>query len=350
MSKKPNENDVFFNLFNAEEEPKEASDITENSTEEFVSIVQIEETAPSEPVQTTMFEYENFFTPDVELKEYTLDGEEKAVSEENNFFVEPVKSADDFDESEMVSMLETNPLVDEQEQPEVVIEPINDGADIFDNLLTYKKIKKTTPNKFETPYLFSGKNDDHVRYRLYLPSKRNPKLNRIKRTMLGWTITVLAAIIIALLLRTFVFVIATVDGPSMLPTLNTNEKLFVTKYTYTFSDIERGDIVICRYDKNGYNDVYVKRVIGLGGEEICIEDGVVFINGEALEESYILSPMDNDMPTQVIPYGSVFVMGDNRNVSADSRSVGPIKEDAVIGKVQFRISPFSKLGSVEAKK
>ena len=167
--------------------------------------------------------------------------------------------------------------------------------------------------------------------------------------MISWILTVLCAIIIAILLRTYVFVIATVDGPSMNPTLSHNEKLFVTKYSYKVSDIQRGDIVICRYGTEAYPLIYVKRVIGLGGEIVSIVDGEVLINGQAIEENYILDAPIMDMEPVYVPEGSVFVMGDNRNNSADSRkpSIGPLKEELLIGKVRFRVMPLNKFGSLE---
>ncbi len=355
MAKKQKENEVFFNLFNAEDDSVEnenSEETQQNGSEEFISIAHIENesvadavenTDTDEPVQTTIFD---LIDETVELKEYTLDGEESS----NNLVVEPVKREDDFNESEMVSMLETNPLVDEQEPPEVFVDDIADQTDIFNNLPSYKEIKKSATDQFETPYLYNGKNSDHVRYRLSLPSKRNAKFNRIKKIMFGWLITIVAAVLVAVILRAFVFVIATVDGPSMMPTLDHNEKLLVTKFTYTFSDIERGDVVICRYDKNGYNDVYVKRVIGLGGEHVRLTNGTVFIDDVPLSEDYILEPMICEDADFYVPEGSVFVMGDNRNNSADSRKIGPIKEEQIIGKVQLRISPLNKFGSLEDKK
>lgn len=167
--------------------------------------------------------------------------------------------------------------------------------------------------------------------------------------MISWILTVLCAIIIAVLLRSYVFVIATVDGPSMNPTLEHNEKLFVTKYSYKLSDIKRGDIVICRYGTEAYPLIYVKRVIGLGGEIVSIVDGEVFVNGQAIEENYILDAPIHDMDPVYVPEGYVFVMGDNRNNSADSRksSIGPLKEELIIGKVRFRVMPLNKFGALE---
>ena len=203
--------------------------------------------------------------------------------------------------------------------------------------------------KFETPYVYSSKNEERVRYRLSLPSDKNPRKTRRTRDIISMVITLVAAFLIAMFLRSFVFVFATVDGPSMLPTLETGEKIFVTRYTYYFQEIERGDIVVCDFPSDSYPDHYVKRVIGLGGEKVSIKNGVVYINGEALSEDYILSPPINDMEETVVPEGCVFVMGDNRNNSTDSRKsyIGPINKKLIIGKARCILFPFSKFGTLE---
>ncbi len=217
-------------------------------------------------------------------------------------------------------------------------------------LKNFRDIKKmSVMEKFETPYVYSSKNEERVRYRLSLPSDKNPRKTRRTRDIISMVITLVAAFLIAMFLRSFVFVFATVDGPSMLPTLETGEKIFVTRYTYYFQEIERGDIVVCDFPSDYYPDHYVKRVIGLGGEKVSVKNGVVYINGEALSEDYILSPPINDMEETVVPEGCVFVMGDNRNNSTDSRKsyIGPINKKLIIGKARCILFPFSKFGTLE---
>lgn len=217
-------------------------------------------------------------------------------------------------------------------------------------LKNFRDIKKmSVMEKFETPYVYSSKNEERVRYRLSLPSDKNPRKTRRTRDIISMVITLVAAFLIAMFLRSFVFVFATVDGPSMLPTLETGEKIFVTRYTYYFQEIERGDIVVCDFPSDSYPDHYVKRVIGLGGEKVSVKNGVVYINGEALSEDYILSPPIDDMEETVVPEGCVFVMGDNRNNSTDSRKsyIGPINKKLIIGKARCILFPFSKFGTLE---
>ena len=217
-------------------------------------------------------------------------------------------------------------------------------------LKNFRDIKKmSVMEKFETPYVYSSKNEERVRYRLSLPSDKNPRKTRRTRDIISMVITLVAAFLIAMFLRSFVFVFATVDGPSMLPTLETGEKIFVTRYTYYFQEIERGDIVVCDFPSDSYPDHYVKRVIGLGGEKVSVKNGVVYINGEALSEDYTITSSTEQMDEVVVPEGCVFVMGDNRVNSTDSRKeiIGPVNKKLIIGKARCILYPFSKIGSLE---
>ncbi len=224
------------------------------------------------------------------------------------------------------------------------------AENIAHRLVAYSEIKnKSELPEFETPYLYKGKKGEHIRYRLSLPTDKNPKKERMKRSIISLGITVITALILAFLLRSFVFVLATVDGPSMEPTLQNNEKILVTRYSYYFHEIERGDVIVCRFDNENYPDYYVKRVVALGGETVKIENGIVYVNDVPLEENYIKEPPRNDMEEVLVPVGYVFVMGDNRNNSTDSRKsyIGPIAQELVIGKARCILFPLSNFGSIE---
>lgn len=169
-------------------------------------------------------------------------------------------------------------------------------------------------------------------------SDRNPDVK--KHELKSWLISLAAAIVIALALRFFVFEFIRVDGPSMEPTLYTDEYVFMEKVTYWFHGPERGDIVICSFP--GSSESYVKRVIGLPGERISVTDGVLYIDGipnNDFFEGYI----DESMDETTVPEDSVIVMGDNRNKSRDSRSVGPIEYKGVLGKALFVIWPLNNI-------
>lgn len=159
----------------------------------------------------------------------------------------------------------------------------------------------------------------------------------------GWIFSMLAAVLIALVLRFFVFEFVRVDGDSMLPTLQNNEYVFMERVTYWFSGPEQGDIVICHYP--GSADTFVKRVVGVGGDTLRVTGGVLYINGEA-NTDYFKGSMNRDMDEFTVPDGCVFVMGDNRNNSTDSRMVGALPLDMILGKALFIIWPPANIGGL----
>lgn len=139
---------------------------------------------------------------------------------------------------------------------------------------------------------------------------------------------------------------------SMQPTLYANNYLLVNKQAYRFGEEKRGDIIVFQSeleDENGNKKLLIKRIIGLGGDIISIKDGKVFLNGEELKEDYIKEEeTPGDIKDYKVPEGQLFVMGDNRRVSIDSRDpdVGCVKEDTVMGKAFVRLYPFSEIGGL----
>ena len=130
-----------------------------------------------------------------------------------------------------------------------------------------------------------------------------------------------------------------VDGFSMLPTLKNNELALVNRLAYRFSKPERGDIIVFHFPVNPKEDL-IKRVIGLPGEEVVVTDGRVYINGTALEEPYIASAPAYTSKWS-IPEGYLFVLGDNRNDSADSHTWGMLPLDNVVGKAVLVYWPIT---------
>ena len=133
-----------------------------------------------------------------------------------------------------------------------------------------------------------------------------------------WAISILIALVIAFVIRYFIVELYLVDGPSMRPTLQSAERLVVNKFIYRFRAPERGEILVFRYPKDPSRD-FIKRVIAVPGDTIEIKDGRVFVNQQLMNEPYILSKTRGDYPLTTIPEGHIFVMGDNRNNSEDSR-------------------------------
>ncbi len=176
-----------------------------------------------------------------------------------------------------------------------------------------------------------------------------PKKGSWKKEVLDWTLSIAVALVVALLIRNFVFTLVNVDGSSMIPTLQDGDTLYVNRFLY---EPKQGDIIIL-HPPQSYNTPYVKRVIALEGQVVDIkpEEGAVYVDGERLDEPYASEPITSG-GTLTYPYtvkdGCVFVLGDNRspNGSSDSRVLGPIPVENIMGKALFRILPFRSFGSL----
>ena len=155
-------------------------------------------------------------------------------------------------------------------------------------------------------------------------------------------IYLLTLMAVAIFIRTFIFEPVQCIGISMYPTLVGGEGMFTEKLTYTVSAPQRDDIIICRYPY--HTEKCVKRVIAVPGDRISISDGAIYLNGERLDESAYWSGYieDSEMPEVTVPERSLFVVGDNRNNSGDSRHVGFIPYWQVKGKVRAVMTPFSQ--------
>lgn len=155
-------------------------------------------------------------------------------------------------------------------------------------------------------------------------------------------IYLLTLMAVAIFIRTFIFEPVQCIGISMYPTLVGGEGMFTEKLTYTVSAPQRDDIIICRYPY--HTEKCVKRVIAVPGDRISISDGAIYLNGEKLDESAYWDGYieDSDMPEVMVPDKCLFVVGDNRNHSGDSRHVGFIPYCQVKGKVRAVMTPFSQ--------
>jgi len=180
--------------------------------------------------------------------------------------------------------------------------------------------------------------------------KKDDKPLDIKKEIISWVLTLGAAVLIAFVIRTFLFEPVKVEGSSMLDTLVDKEIMFVTKPEYLLGDPARGDVIICHYpDRTEY---FVKRVIALPGDTIRIEGTDVFVNGEKLEDSYLTPERnrhDHSMSETTMGEDEYFVMGDNRDNSNDSRAsvVGPLHRNQIMGHVRYVVFPFNKIRPIE---
>lgn len=129
-----------------------------------------------------------------------------------------------------------------------------------------------------------------------------------------------------------------VDGQSMEPTLHQGQYLFINRLDYRFNQPKYGDVVAIQWGANGI----VKRIEGLPSDTIQIKDGALYRNGKQIEEPYIKETMNGKFGPITVPKDSVFVLGDNRNESRDSRSFGPVAMEAIIGRADAVIYPFSQ--------
>ncbi len=163
-----------------------------------------------------------------------------------------------------------------------------------------------------------------------------------------WIVSIVVAVAIVIVVRMFLFTIIRVDGHSMDDTLSHNERLFVTVLDVKLKGVEREDVVICRYPDRGF-DRFVKRVVGVAGDVIRMEGANTYINGELIEEDYVTRKDTRSYGEFTVPEGCVFVCGDNRANSHDSRysDVGFLENTMIIGKVRYVIWPLTKIRGVE---
>jgi len=175
--------------------------------------------------------------------------------------------------------------------------------------------------------------------------KKNNEKNKALFEFLDWIKTIGIAVVIALLVNFLIIINAFVPSGSMENTIATKSRMIGFRLSYIFNEPERGDIIIFKYPDDE-SRIFTKRIIGLPGETIIIEDGVVYINDEPLEEPYLKEePADLDFGPYEVPEDSYFCLGDNRNMSNDARywTNTYVSEEAILGKAIFSYYPKFKL-------
>ena len=187
--------------------------------------------------------------------------------------------------------------------------------------------------------------------RKLVEAQTSPKENNPVKELYDWIYSLIIALVICVIIFAFFIRIIDVVGTSMNPTLNNNDKMLVSGLFYEPSV---GDVVVFKKNEYDPDKALVKRVIAVEGQEINMdfEKGIVYINGQPIVEDYILEPTMNKLDfigPKTVPEGCVFVMGDNRNASVDSRKteIGMVDERLILGKAYFVIYPLSDLRVIE---
>jgi signal peptidase I len=185
-----------------------------------------------------------------------------------------------------------------------------------------------------------------------VPAKSSPEETPPARTgfsPISWIRDLALSVLIAVVLIVFIYQPVKVEGTSMMPALQDQERIFINKFTYRFSSskIERGDMVVFWFPLD-MTKSYIKRVIGLPGDIVEIDRGMVIVNGKPLTEDYITEEYRDyqSRPPERIQPGEYFVLGDHRNSSNDSRNWGTVSRGNIYGKAVFVYWPLDKLGRV----
>lgn len=169
-----------------------------------------------------------------------------------------------------------------------------------------------------------------------------------KDEIIEWVKAIVIAFVLALLIRGYIFEPMIVPTGSMIPTIQINDRILVNKFIYRFKDLSRGDVVVFKYPDDP-GQTFVKRLIGVGGDVIEIEDGLLYRNGKAVKEPYLNEAMLGDFGPYEVPEDHFFMMGDNRNNSRDSRLWDNkfVARSEIIGKATYRIWPIHRIGPLK---
>lgn len=183
------------------------------------------------------------------------------------------------------------------------------------------------------------------------------------RALIEWGIVIVGALVVVLVVRAFLFQAFYIPSASMEPTLRINDRVLVNKLSYKLHGVHRGDLVVfdrpdCKgaempawascNEASNIKDL-IKRVIALPGDTITFRDGHVYIDGKLLKESYVHGKPTQPLacapfpPSYTVPKGDVFVMGDNRDNSTDSRCFGPIRKSSIVGRAFIRVWPLGRI-------
>ncbi len=177
-------------------------------------------------------------------------------------------------------------------------------------------------------------------------SPEKPKTGgRIRHLFSAWMRDLVISLAIAAFFIVFLYQPVKVEGTSMMPSLDDQERIFINKFVYRIEPIQRGDIVVFRYPRDPQKS-FIKRVIGVAGDHVRISDGRVYVNNKLLVEDYVPMSYEDERsyPEIIVPPDSYFVLGDHRSLSNDSRDFGPVDASYIYGKAVFGYWPVDKVG------
>jgi signal peptidase I len=163
----------------------------------------------------------------------------------------------------------------------------------------------------------------------------------------SWLRDLVASIIVSMIIIIFLYQPVRVEGTSMLPVLEDQDRLFINKIAYRVGEIHPGDVVVFQYPRD-HTKSYIKRVIAKPGDDLRIDRGRVYVNGARLHEPYVPSRFadERSLAETILPPNEYFVMGDHRSISSDSRDFGPVDRQLIYGKAAFVYWPMEQAGVV----
>jgi signal peptidase I len=181
------------------------------------------------------------------------------------------------------------------------------------------------------------------------PSAAAPHVRAAHRSQapLGWLRDVLASVAVSVFIILFLYQPVRVEGTSMVPMLQDQDRLFINKLAYRVGAVHRSDVVVFHYPRD-ITKSYIKRVIAVPGDRLRIEHGRVYVNDVKLSEPYVPARYadERSQPEMTVPAGEYFVMGDHRSISSDSRDFGTVDRTLIYGKASFVYWPFDQAGAV----
>lgn len=181
---------------------------------------------------------------------------------------------------------------------------------------------------------------------LPIPVAAYPRV-KLRPSLVVWLRDLILSLAISAFIIVFIYQPVKVEGTSMMPSLEDQERIFVNKFVYRLEPISHGDVVVFRYPRDPSKS-YIKRIIGTAGDHIRIDGGQVYVNGTELDEAYVPPEYvdTRSYPELVVPPHCYYVLGDHRSMSNDSRDFGPVNQSYIYGKAAFGYWPMDKLGRV----